>query len=125
MKKVMFLLATLLIGGMMFTSCTKTDTNVKGLYSYTTDSHVQASYDDVSALNDILKPKLNQGFYNLTKEEAVKEWNSFLESVQNVNVSITKPGNYFTVKFNRKEEKDGAYVTVETIGEKTWKSESK
>ena len=123
MKKVMFLLAAFFVVGLLFTSCTKT--NTQGLYEYTTDSHVQASLDDVSALNDILRPKLQHGFYNLTNDEAHAEWNSFLQSVQNVNVSITGTDHYYTVKFVRKEAKDDAYVIVETIGEKTWNSENK
>ena len=122
MKKVTFLLATLCVVGLLLTSCTKT--NTKGLYEYTTDSHVQASFDDVSALEDILRPKLHHGFYHLTNDEAHAEWNSFLKSVQNVNVNITRPGNYYTVKFVRREAKDGAYVIVETIGENTWKSKN-
>ena len=122
MKKVMFLAIALV--ALVCTSCTKTNTNTKGLYEYTTDSHVQASFDDVSALDDLLRPKLHHGFYELTKEEARAEWNSFMQSAQNVNVSITKPDHYFTVKFVRKEAKDGAFVIVETVGEHTWNSEN-
>jgi hypothetical protein len=122
MKKVTFLLAALCVVGLFMTSCTKT--NTKGLYEYTTDSHVQASFDDVSALDDLLRPKLHHGFYELTKDEARAEWNSFMQSAQNVNVSITKPDHYFTIKFVRREVKDGAYVTVETVGEHTWNSEN-
>jgi hypothetical protein len=122
MKKLTFLLAAFFVVGLLFTSCTKT--NTESLYEYTTDSHVQTSLDDVSALDDILRPKLHHGFYHLTNDEAHAEWNSFLKSVENVNVSITGPGHYFTAKFVRKEAKDGAYVIVETIGEKTWNSEN-
>ena len=120
MKKVTFLLAILVIGGMMLTGCKKDNPSAKGYYSYTTDSHIQASCDDASALNEILKPKLDHGMYTLTKEEALAEWKSFEKSIENVQVYIGKPDHYFTVKFNRKEEKDGSFVTVETIGEKTW-----
>lgn len=120
MKKVTFLLAALIFGGMMLTGCQKDPTSTKGYYSYTTEEHTQANYDDVSALTEILRPKLAHGMYTLTKEEATAEWNSFLKSIENVQVNITKPGNYYTVKFNRKEAKDGSFVTVETIGEKTW-----
>ena len=118
MKKVTFLLAALIIGGMMLTGCSKPDT--KGYYSYSTSFHFQLG-DDVSALDEIVKPKLAQSMYTLTKEEAVAEWNSFLQSVQNVNVSFANPDSYYTVKFNRIEEKDGSFAPVENIGEKTWK----
>ena len=121
MKKITFLLAILVVfGGMMLTGCTKDNPSAKGYYSYTTVEQTQSSFDDVSALTEILRPKLAQGMYTLTKEEAVAEWNSFLKAVENVQVNITKPGDFYTVKFNRKEEKDGSFVTVETIGEKTW-----
>jgi outer membrane murein-binding lipoprotein Lpp len=122
MKKVTFLLAALIIGGMMLTGCRKDNPSAKGYYSYTTVEQTQSSFDDVSALTEILRPKLAHGIYTLTKEEAVAEWNSFLQAIENVNVNITKPDSYYTVKFNRKEEKDGTFVTVETIGEKTWKA---
>ena len=120
MKKVTLLLAILVIGGMMLTGCKKDNSSAKGIYSYSTAEHIQASCDDVSALTEIVYPKLDHGNYILTKEEALAEWDSFMKSVENVNISITKPDHYYTVKFNRKEEKNGAYVVVETIGEHTW-----
>jgi hypothetical protein len=42
-----------------------------------------------------------------------------MSSVSNINVTLND-SSYYTVKFCRREEKDGQFVNVETIGEHTW-----
>ena len=120
MKKVTFLLAILLVGGMMLTGCTKTGDG-KGYYSFTTKEKTNTyAGDDVSGLTEALRPRLANGMYTLTKAEAKAEWNNFLKDIENVKVTINGADSYYVVQFNRKEEKDGGFVTVETIGEKSW-----
>ena len=68
---------------------------------------------------EVLEVLLNGQLMQLTKDEANTEWNSFLASVANIVVTLND-NSYYTVKFNRVEEKDGQFTPVEKVGEKTW-----
>ncbi len=114
MKKVMFLAITLV--ALVCTSCTKTDT--KGYYSYSPIMNIHGPGNNTTELDDALRPKLGKTM-QLTKSEAHAEWNSFMSSVSNINVTLND-SSYYSVKFCRREEKDGQFVNVETIGEHTW-----
>ena len=114
MKKVMFLAITLV--ALVCTSCTKTDT--KGYYSYSPIMNIHGPGNNTTELDDALRPKLGKTM-QLTKSEARAEWNSFMSSVSNINVTLND-SSYYSVKFCRREEKDGQFVNVETIGEHTW-----
>lgn len=88
MKKLSFLLAILLIGGMMFSGCKKDNPNAKGLYSYTTQQNINSATDDISALLPFIGPKVNLGMVEMTKAEAKADWDAFYKSIANVYVKV-------------------------------------
>ena len=120
MKKVMFLLAALLIGGMMFTGCSKDDPNAKGLYSYTTKQNINGATDDISALLPFVGPKVNAGMVEMTKAEARADWDAFYKSIQNVYVQVNGANSYYVVMLNRVESQGDSFVAVENIGKQEW-----
>ena len=120
MKKVMFLLAALLIGGMMFTSCSKDNSNAKGLYSYTTKQKTNDAFDHISALVPLVNEKINLGTREMTRAEAQADWDAFYKSIQNVYVEVTGADSYYVVMLNRVESQGDSFVAVETIGKQEW-----
>lgn len=116
MKKV--LLVAIALMALVCTSCNKTPTTTKYYYSYSNEMGIHGMDNDISALTQIVDPKYGQ-LMQLTKDEANTEWNNFLASVANIVVTLND-NSYYTVKFNRVEEKDGQFTPVEKVGEKTW-----
>ena len=120
MKKVAFLLAILLVGGMMLTGCKKDNPNAKGLYSYTVKEKINTETDDVTALRPFVKQKLDLGMREMTKAEAQAEWNAFDKSIANVFVEIRGAESYYVVLLNRVESQGETIVAVENIGKHAW-----
>ena len=114
----MCLLAALLIGGMMFTGCSKD--NAKGLYSYTTQQKTNTATDDISALVPLVNAKINLGTREMTRAEAQADWDAFYKSTQNVYVEVNGADSYYTVMLNRVESQGDSFVAVENIGKHTW-----
>lgn len=115
MKKVTFLLAIAMVA-LICGSCTKTQT--KGYYYYSNEFYINGIDNDISELNELVLPKLNN-MMQLTNQEATVEWNSFMASASNISVTLNET-SYYTVRFARYEDKNGQFVPVETVGEKKW-----
>ena len=120
MKKVTFLLAILLIGGMMLTGCKKDNPNAKGLYSYTTKQKTNDAFDHISALVPLVNEKINLGTREMTRAEAQAEWDAFYKSIEHVYVKVDGADSYYTVMLNRVESQGSSIVAVENIGKKSW-----
>lgn len=117
MKRVMLLIA-LAVSAALFTSCEKQETINQ--YSYSHSFHL-SHRSDVSAITDILNPKLNE-IFEISQAEAEAEWDQFVNMVDESKL-VFMEDEYYTVTFSRMEIQGNRLVEAETVGTKTWRLE--